>query len=63
MIQTSFSRTVPGPHSFVRGVSVTGVSVTGVSVTGVSVTGVSVTDGSSFEIPNTEPIISNSSVP
>ena len=47
----------------ITGVSITGVSITGVSITGVSITGVSITDGSSFVIPNTEPIISNSSVP
>ena len=47
----------------VGGVSITGVSITGVSITGVSITGVSITDGSSFVIPNTEPMISNSSAP
>ena len=43
----------------ITGVSITGVSITGVSITGVSITGVSII----LEKPNSEPIISNSSVP
>jgi len=54
---------VPGPHSLVGGASITGASITGASITGASITGASITDGSSFVIPNTEPIISNSSAP